>query len=198
MTGILVLHHCFQTLLTLLVQKALFFEAYAIPSLLTAVFLTSWSFTRSGKTLGAPMSHLRLHSNNFQQLPCLDIDTDLTDINSSSLHSLTSQTLVFLISRDLLHLFFSAADSHGHHMDLISHKLRSLKGQVLSWGLLAHLLKCARWPSAFTCWRPAVSQLYPPRILSCLLNQIRLHSPSFHFSQHPCPALPTPSLTPVW
>lgn len=53
----------------------------------------------------APTGHLHLHSNNFQQRQCLDIDNDLTDINSS-FPSLTSQTLVFLISRDPLHLFF--------------------------------------------------------------------------------------------
>lgn len=112
----------FQTPPTLLVQKALFFAAYTIPSLPTARFLTSWSFTHSVKNLGAPTSHLHLHSNNFQQHQCLDIDTDLTDLNSS-LPSLTLQTLVFLISRDLLHLFFLATGSHSHHMDLTSHKL---------------------------------------------------------------------------
>lgn len=93
----------FQTPPTLLVQKALFFGAYTIPSLPTAMFLTSWSFTHSVKNLGAPTSHLPLHANNFQQHQCLDVDTDLTDINSS-LSSLTLQTLVFLIFSNLLRL----------------------------------------------------------------------------------------------
>ena len=146
MRVILVLLCCFQTTIYLACTETyLIWGSYHLSNCSLLYYWLSAHSSHSMKTLGDPNSYLHLHSNNFQQLQCAGIDTDLND---------TKSLLILWLCRSSSHLQWLAFLLPFSHwfpwsslgLDIIQ-TMKSQKPESLLWlpppALPAHLLKCA-------------------------------------------------------